>query len=233
MKKNRSSRPVNLCLKLFCSLLVSLLPQLSANSESIKETNLRGDGLLQNKRYEEAISLWQQALRKAPNDVNILVRLGVALSLQEKYSQAETILNQALKIEPNNPKVLYNLGLVYFRQNQDEKALRCLSRTLELVDWYPEANYHIGVIYERKGLKDKAMECYVKEVNNNPASAKTWQRLFALKHKLDSEATATPRRSGIRPKTAVLGFVLFLALVVMLYLRKREKQERPFTPKRL
>ncbi|OPX31126.1 MAG: hypothetical protein B1H40_04500 [Candidatus Latescibacteria bacterium 4484_181] len=217
MKKNRSLNSFSHCLRLFYLLAIMLLTPQNVNGESTKEMNLKGDRLLQNRRYQEAISIWQQALQKSPDDVSILVRLGVALSLLERYPQAEAVLNRALEAEPDNPKVLYNLGLVYLRQNQDEKALRCFSKTLELVNWYPEANYHMGLIYEREGLEGKAMEFYVKEVNNNPASAKTWQRLLTLKEKLKLEATATPQSTGVLPQTVALGLIC----------RKREKQERP------
>ncbi|RKY68925.1 MAG: hypothetical protein DRQ02_02710 [Candidatus Latescibacterota bacterium] len=227
MKKNRSLNSFSHCLRLFYLLAIMLLTPQNVNGESTKEMNLKGDRLLQNRRYQEAISIWQQALQKSPDDVSILVRLGVALSLLERYPQAEAVLNRALEAEPDNPKVLYNLGLVYLRQNQDEKALRCFSKTLELVNWYPEANYHMGLIYEREGLEGKAMEFYVKEVNNNPASAKTWQRLLTLKEKLKLEATATPQSTGVLPQTVALGLICLLLLVVVLYLRKREKQERP------
>ncbi len=211
-------------------MLLSLLWS-NARGEGIKETNRRADWLLQNKRYEEAVLLWRQALQKAPNDVNLLVRLGVALSLLERYPQAQAILNRALEVEPNNPKVLYNIGLVYLRQNEDEKALRYLHQTLEKVDWYPEANYHIGLIYERRGLKDKAMESYIQEVNHNPVSAKAWQRIFALKQQLNSGATGHPPRKKIPLKTAILGFILLVILSGTLYLKRKERQEVPLTPK--
>ncbi len=188
----------------------------------IEELDQRGDWLLRDKKYEEAIGVWKQALDKDPRHVDTLLRTGIALSLMEKYQQAHAILSQALEIEPDNPKVLYNLGLLFMRQNQDDKALDYLERTLTIVDWYPEANYHIGLIYEREGLKEKALESYVKEVNNVATSAKTWQRLFMLKKELaqGSEFPPSKNRFSTITITSILIPGLLIATICVLFLKR-------------
>jgi tetratricopeptide (TPR) repeat protein len=192
----------------------------SIQTMDIEELDQRGDWLLRDKKYEEAIGAWKQALEKDPRHVDTLLRTGIALSLLEKYQQAHATLSQALEIEPENPKVLYNLGLLFMRQNQDDKALEYLERTLTIVDWYPEANYHIGLIYERKGLKEKALEFYIKEVNNVAASAKTWQRLFMLKKQLAQQSESAANRNRFSAKTAILIPGLLVATICVLALRK-------------
>jgi len=185
-------------------------------ADALKEDMRRGDWLLYSQRYEEAIALWKRALERSPDDVDLLLRLGVALSLQERYAEAEATLEHALRIEPENPKVMYNLGLLYLRQGRDERALKYLRRTLDLVRWYPGANYHIGLLYERKGLKDKALQFYVQEVNNNPACAGAWERIFALKER------NSPERKAEIPTWAV---VLMFGAALVLYrlgIRRRE-----------
>ena len=150
-------------------------------TDAFPERMTRGDLLLYERRYEEAIAFWREALERSPEDVELLLRLGVALSLKGDYVEAERTFKRALQIKPEDPKLTYNLGLMYIRWGKDEEALRYLKRTLKLVDWYPEANYHIGLLYEKKGLEDEALKFYVREVNKNPACAGAWRRIFALR----------------------------------------------------
>ncbi|HID10438.1 MAG TPA: tetratricopeptide repeat protein [Candidatus Latescibacteria bacterium] len=172
----------------------------------------QGDWLLYNRRYSEAITMWKRALEESPDDVDLLLRLGVALSLEGKHAEAEAAFERALRVEPEDAKVIYNLGLLYLKQGQDERALRCLRRTLELVGWYPEANYHIGLVYEKRGLKDKALQFYVQEVNNNPACAGAWRRIFALR--------AVQERREVPTGTVVM--MLGVAGLALYWLRRRK-----------
>ncbi|HID95038.1 MAG TPA: tetratricopeptide repeat protein [Candidatus Latescibacteria bacterium] len=210
---------------LFSCLFLLFVPQLQleAGARGIKELDQMGDRLLETDRYEEAISVWQGALESDPNHVDTLLRIGIAFSLLGRYHQAHATLNRALEIEPENPKVLYNLALVFLRQDRDQKALEYLKRVLEMVAWYPEANYHMGLIYERRGLKERALNYYIRELNYNAASAKTWQRFFRLKDELDQDL---PIRSGENVfSTEMMIFIsgLILATAGVLFLRRRGK----------
>lgn len=154
--------------------------------------------MLYERRYKEAIAFWKEALKRTPEDVELLLRLGVALSLKGDYVEAEGTFKRALQIKPEDPKLTYNLGLMYIRWGKDEEALRYLERTLKLADWYPEANYHIGLLYEKRGLKDEALKFYLREVNENPACVGAWRRIFALR---DLEG---PRRGDVPTWAVVL-----------------------------
>lgn len=208
-----------------------------AQDMDMDKLNRKGDLLFGEQKYEQAIAVWEKVLQKNPKDVNTMIRIGIALSYLEKYDQAYTILSRARRIELENPKVFYHLGLLFLKQNQDDLALQYFHEVTEITDFYPGVYFHLGLIYERKGLKEKALECYVMEVNNNPASWKTWERISALKKGAEiSDADAKSElKKGVARLESWLRLVLIryylvilsiiLAIVGGLYLWRRKIEE--------
>jgi cytochrome c-type biogenesis protein CcmH len=70
-------------------------------------------------RYDDAIKWYQDALKLAPNDVNVSTDLAVCYYYTNKADQALQQLNRSLEINPKHPKTLLNLGIVRAFGKQD------------------------------------------------------------------------------------------------------------------
>jgi tetratricopeptide (TPR) repeat protein len=70
-------------------------------------------------RYDEAIKWYGDALKVAPNDVNVSTDLGVSYYYSNQPDKALAQFEQSLKIDPNHAKTLLNLGIVKAFGKQD------------------------------------------------------------------------------------------------------------------
>lgn len=82
-------------------------------------------GLIQSgcKNFNQAISLFKQALDLDSNNVMYLNNLAIAYKDNNNIEQAMKILNIALELDSEEPLTLNNLGLIFEEQNQLGKAI--------------------------------------------------------------------------------------------------------------
>ena len=80
----------------------------SLNLELVNAQNSPADLLNQGKSLvnhgmpNEAILIYDEFLRKDPNNVSALVEKGIALKHLQKFEEARNFLDTALKLEPDN-----------------------------------------------------------------------------------------------------------------------------------
>jgi len=137
--------------------------------------------------YGEAVEAWEKALAVLPKDLpddahrDLLNKLGIAHTQRQDYQAAEKAFRSALRIAPGAAKTHFNMGLLFLHQDDLNRAEEWLKATLECASWYPEAHYHLGYIQEKRGAHERAAGEYVKELNENAASANAWYGLMLLK----------------------------------------------------
>jgi tetratricopeptide (TPR) repeat protein len=88
-----------------------------------------------NKRHD-ALSVYQDMLKIAPDDFDALESLGVGLYVEKRYSEALPVLESALRIKPDDVGINRTLGSTYLSLNQDDKAVIAFKKA---VDADPEA----------------------------------------------------------------------------------------------
>jgi len=175
----------------------------------------RVDGLLNAGRAAEAEALLQQAATLDRTDVEILLRLGIAQSLQQHYAESEATFKRALEAAPREPRLLHNLGLLYLRQHRYDEALDYFQRSLQVRPWHPQSNFYIGVIHERRGEPEEALRYYIKELNVNPANPSAWRQYIKLR-----EASRGVEREGF-PWDMLAIWLCVVAFAGALYWVKR------------
>jgi tetratricopeptide (TPR) repeat protein len=70
-------------------------------------------------KYDEAIKWYGDALKLAPNDVNVSTDLGVSYYYSNQPDKALTQFDQSLKLDPKHAKTLLNVGIVKAFGKQD------------------------------------------------------------------------------------------------------------------
>jgi len=70
-------------------------------------------------RYDDAIMWYEQAVKLAPNDVNLSTDLGVCYYYTNQPDKALARFDASLKIDPKHAKTLLNLGIVRAFGKQD------------------------------------------------------------------------------------------------------------------
>ena len=161
--------------------IAGIAPIVLSAEPSTRDMRLRGESATLAGDHAGALAIWEKLVAARPQDVSLLLRLGVSQSILGRYDEAEATLSRALRAQPNNPQLVFNLGLVCFRRGQHGRAQELLERTLALDHRFPEVHYHLGLLCERQGHWDAAKRLYMRELNANPGCSSAWERVFAMR----------------------------------------------------
>ena len=119
------------------------------NNPEIK--NLKGMILLALGRTDEARSLFNEVLKKYPNDVNAHFGLAEIELYDGKFSGAENQYIEALKRQNSNRKALLSLALVCAETKRYQQAEKYLRQAMQYYSGEPEVHYLAAIIYTMQG----------------------------------------------------------------------------------
>ena len=108
-------------------------------------------------RYEEAIELLEDGLRRFPEDEGLRTRLGLAWLRQGDDTRAEAEFRNIVELRPDAVYGWINLGYVEFRRGRWEEAEVFFREALERDPRSTEALYNLGRIALRRGRPDQAL----------------------------------------------------------------------------
>ena len=133
---------------------------------------LKGQNLLKQKDYDNALIEFDTVLNLNPNNVNIIFFKALCLYKLNKKADAIKLYNQYIdennkvNIENNKENVCvayYNLGIIYLKENENEEAKNCFNKALELNPKFIKAKIALDSM---DNLKDKIDEL-LKLINEN------------------------------------------------------------------
>jgi len=128
--------------------------------------------------WSDEVSLWTDAVEKAPQKVRPRIHLARALLPQQALEQ----LTGANQLEPNSPLVAQELGRVYVEMNQPEKALSEFGRELAIAPNDPLALTNRGVALMLLHQTDAAKQDFARALEIDPCL---------------NEARSNAQRSGV------------------------------------
>ncbi len=101
--------------------------------------------------FPSAISQYQLALQKRPDDAELHRNIGEVLLLLDRISESEVHLQQADKLSPRNPQTEYLLAQVALKRQDTETAIVHLERALQRDPSLPELHARLGTAYMHVG----------------------------------------------------------------------------------
>ena len=102
----------------------------------------KGINLMADEKLEDAVEMFQQALRIDPNSVDTLMKLGYARFHLDDHNEALAIYDKILDIDVTNPEAWNLKGLVYYEQKKYAKALDAVEKAIESDPTYGMAWYN-------------------------------------------------------------------------------------------
>ncbi len=102
-------------------------------------------------KKEEALALFQQARKEAPNDVNLLINeanLHLELKDETKFNE---LMEKAVSLDPTNPSLFYNIGVISMGKNDFEKAKKSFEKALSLNPSFKDAALNLSTMYINQG----------------------------------------------------------------------------------
>ena len=113
--------------------------------------NLKGMILLALGRTDEARQLFNEVLKKYPNDIDAHFGLAEIELYDGKFSGAENQYAEALKRQNTNRKALLSLALVCAETKRYSQSENYLRQAMQYYSGEPEVHYLAAIIYTMKG----------------------------------------------------------------------------------
>lgn len=118
--------------------------------------NMKGMILLALGRIDEARLIFNDVLKKYPNDIDAHFGLAEIELYDGKYSGAEQQYTEALKRQGSNRKALLSLALLCAEQRRYSQAERYLRQAMQYYSGEPEVHYLAAIVYNMKGDYESA-----------------------------------------------------------------------------
>jgi tetratricopeptide (TPR) repeat protein len=113
--------------------------------------------LWQLNRFDEALELFERAVKKYPQNLLALVDGSRALGARFEITRAEAMLDRLAALGSRNPQLLHLAGQSYRMIFRPEKAIQCFERVLAMTKQIPDAQLELAVLYERRHRLNEAM----------------------------------------------------------------------------
>ena len=118
--------------------------------------------------WKDDLSLWSDAVAKAPMSARAHDNLGLAWMGVKKYDLAIGEFNKTLELNPQYYLAWYNAGVAYQLQGDLEKARFAYEESLKINPSYFRSYYNVGIVYKRLGEPDLAVTSYDKAIALDP-----------------------------------------------------------------
>lgn len=135
-------------------------------------------------RIGDAVSAYQEAIEKNPDDPAIHNNLAVLLVLSD-LTQAEKEARIATNLDPGQATYLVNLGYILFRKKRVVDAEIILRRAINLDPNNADAHNQLGLVLVALKREPQGIECFEKALELNPHHRAAKENLAAMKQGFD------------------------------------------------
>ncbi|MBN1588100.1 MAG: tetratricopeptide repeat protein, partial [Pirellulales bacterium] len=123
---------------------------------------------LRNHDYRDRLAIWEDTVRKCPDNARAHDNLGVALRNLGRLDEAIVHFRRCLELDPDNAVVCNSLGVALMRRGETEAAIVHLQRSVELDPKNAEVHSNLGVGFAGRGEIDAAIGEFRRALELNP-----------------------------------------------------------------
>jgi len=113
--------------------------------------------LWRSNRFDEALQLFEAAVKKYPQNLVALVDGSRALGARFEIKRAEAMLHRLRKLAGQRPDILHLVGQSYRMIFRPNEAIECFEKVVALTKDIPDAYLELAVLYERRHKLDEAL----------------------------------------------------------------------------
>lgn len=144
---------------------------MSSNLERAGDLFSRGLAAHLARNWEEAETLYREALAFAPGRPSLVFNLGRLMLDQEQDAEAEQLFNQVLEVAADDHEARYNLGVCLARQERFEEALASYDRAIALKPDFADAHSGRGIALGKLGRHEAALASHARSIEREPERA--------------------------------------------------------------
>jgi protein O-mannosyl-transferase len=120
------------------------------------------------KKIEEAIHLYDNALRIEPDDVKTHNNLANDLDKEGRTDEAINHYLQAIRINPNYADAYFNLGNALHKKGRTDEAINLYLQAIRINPNFAKAHNNLANGLDKQGHTDEAINHYLQAVRINP-----------------------------------------------------------------
>jgi len=166
------------------------------NQQSAEGQTCLGNVALSGGQYEDAVALYQRALKLNPEGENTLGQLALAYEKLGNPAAAEPAYKQAVALRPNYWAVYNWLGIFYYNRGQYSKAAEMFQKVTGLAPDNYVGYSNLGGVYVTQGRYEDAIQAFQHSIDLRP-DADAYNNLgyaYILMHRFP-EAIAAQRQA--------------------------------------
>ena len=107
-------------------------------------------------RFDDALVLFEDTVRKHPQNLVALIDASRALGARFENRRAEEMLDRLSKLAARQPNILHLAGQSYRMIFRPDKAIDCFQRVLSMTKEIPDAYLELAILYERRHRVEEA-----------------------------------------------------------------------------
>ena len=156
-------------------------------------------------RWDEAVDLFQKAIRQGHPGADAHIHLATALSHFNRLGEAQAAAQRALSAVPEDPEALRVWAAITSRLGNPQLALPALLRSLQLDPESADAFYNLGLLRQKLGHVKDAADAFRRAVEIKPDHADALNTLgviYAQGHSLEEAIGFFNRALKVKPDSA-------------------------------
>jgi tetratricopeptide (TPR) repeat protein len=154
-------------LVLFTTILVSFI--------SCKDENtIKGDNLFEDKKYKEAIAVYDEYLKLNPTHVKSIYNRGRAYEELGQFERAFTDYQAALELDKKNTSAMLSIATHNYRKEDYEVAAYMSQNAIDENPQLSKAYFWLGRSNHQLGKFNEAMEAYEKSITLAPDNGEVY-----------------------------------------------------------
>ena len=123
---------------------------------------------MDDKRYEDALALVTEALKRSPDHLEARYYHGIVLMALNRIDEAIVALERTHELAPNNVSIAFQLGVAYFSKGDYDKAEPLLQRVFQDQPTIKNLGYYLGFMRYRKKNYQGALQAFQSGVSDDP-----------------------------------------------------------------
>ena len=132
----------------------------------------KGINLMADEKLEDAVEIFEQALRIDPDNVETLMKLGYARFHLDEHAEALKVYDKILEIDVTNPEAWNLKGLVHYEQKKYAKALDATQKAIESDPTYGMAWYNQACFLSLLNQVPEALEALKRSIEIDVKNAR-------------------------------------------------------------
>ncbi len=151
--------------------------ELTADSNDAQELFNKGLKELWQENWSAALTYFQKAKEKNPQDADVWFYLGVTYSSLNRHQDAVEAFKQTIRIKPDYADAHYNLGVVYGDLGRWQDEIEAYKQAIKVKPDYAGAHYNLGAAYSNLGRYQDAIDSCKQAIRIKPDFAEAHYNL--------------------------------------------------------